>query len=151
MQQSGEYTIVGSREDVWQALNDPAVLERCIDGCRSMTPAGDGEFEAVVGAKVGPVKATFTAAIALTDVIPPESYRLEVGVKGGAAGFAKGSAAVTLVEAAPGQTTLRYRIEGSIGGKLAQIGSRLVDAAARKMAARFFERFAVDFGASEGV
>lgn len=145
MQQSGEYTVAGAREDVWQALNDPAVLKRCIDGCRSMTPTGDGEFDAVVGAKVGPVKATFTAAIALTDVVPPESYRLEVGVKGGAAGFAKGSAAVTLVESAPGKTTLQYQIEGSIGGKLAQIGSRLVDAAARKMAARFFERFAVDF------
>lgn len=110
-----------------------------------MTPAGDDEFEAEVGAKVGPVKATFTAAISLRDVTPPESYRLEVRVKGGAAGFAKGTALVNLSEADADETVLNYRIQGAIGGKLAQIGSRLVAAAARKMTARFFERFAADF------
>lgn len=113
-----------------------------------MTLVGDGEYEAEVGAKVGPVKATFKAAIAVRDAIEPESYRLEVAVKGGAAGFAKGSALVNLEEVAGDdgdETLLTYRINGNIGGKLAQIGSRLVDAAARKMASRFFERFAVDF------
>ncbi len=147
MEQSGEYLIAGSRERVWQALNDPAVLERCIDGCRRMTPVADDRFEAVVAARVGPVRATFTAAIALCDVEPPESYRLEVRVKGGVAGFAKGTAAVELAEVAADETLLKYRIAGGIGGKLAQIGSRLVDSAGRKMAASFFERFAVDFAA----
>ena len=145
MEQTGEYRIAATRERVWRALNDPVVLQRCVEGCRAMTPVGEDAFEAVVIAKVGPVKATFTAAIALRDVVEPESYRLEVRVKGGAAGFANGSAKVNLQPSAPDETLLTYRLEGAIGGKLAQIGSRLVDAAARKMARRFFERFAVDF------
>ena len=151
LEQTGEYTVPAPRERVWEALNDPEVLQRCVEGCRSMAVTGDGEFEAVVAAKVGPVKATFTAAIELHDIVAPESYRLQVGVKGGAAGFAKGSAVVQLAECTGAETRLTYRIEGSIGGKLAQIGSRLVQAAARKMAASFFERFAVDIGRSQGV
>lgn len=147
MEQSGEYRIAGSRMRVWEALNDPVVLERCIDGCRSMTVVADDAYEAVVAAKVGPVRATFTAAIVLRDVVAPECYRLEVQVKGGVAGFAKGTAAVELAEVAADETLLKYRISGGIGGKLAQIGSRLVDSAARKMTASFFERFAVDFAA----
>lgn len=152
MEQSGEYRIPAPRERVWQALNDAAVLERCLDGCRAMTPVGDGGFEAIVAAKVGPVKAVFTAAICLRDVIAPQSYRLDVEVKSGVAGFAKGTAAVELEEAEAGagdETLLRYRIEGGIGGKLAQIGSRLVDGAARKMARRFFERFVENFAGEE--
>ena len=145
MEQTGEYRIAGARQRVWEALNDPAVLERCIDGCRSMTPVADDRFEAVVAARVGPVRATFTAVVTLRDVVAPERYRLEVQVKGGAAGFAKGSAGVELEEIGADETLLKYRIEGGIGGKLAQIGSRLVDGAARKMASSFFERFAVDF------
>ena len=151
MEQAGEYRITQPRERVWRALNDPEVLARCLDGCRSMTPAGDGEYEAEVGAKVGPVKATFKAAIALRDVVEPQGYRLEVQVKGGAAGFAKGGAVVNLEEVAGDdgvETLLTYQINGNIGGKLAQIGSRLVDAAARKMASRFFDRFVVDFDAA---
>ncbi len=114
-----------------------------------MTPAGDNEFEAVVVAKIGPVKATFTAAISLRDVVAPESYRLDVRVKGGPAGFAKGAATVNLEASGAGQTRLQYRIEGAIGGKLAQLGSRLVDAAARKLATGFFERFTAIFSTSE--
>ena len=147
MEQSGEYRIAGSRMRVWEALNDPAVLVRCIDGCRSMTPVGDDRFEPVVAARVGPVKATFTAAIALCDVEPPERYRLEVHVKGGVAGFARGTALVELEEVTADETLLTYQINGGIGGKLAQIGSRLVESAARKLTASFFERFAVDFAA----
>ena len=114
-----------------------------------MTPVGPDEFEADIGAKVGPVKATFAAAISLRDVVPPHSYRLQVRVKGGAAGFANGTAAVQLKEVDGGTATmLNYRIEGAIGGKLAQIGSRLVEGAARKMTARFFERFAADFASA---
>ena len=146
MEQAGEYRLAAPREDVWRALNDPAVLARCLDGCRSMTRVGDNEFEAEIGAKVGPVKATFVADISLEDVIPLESYRLEVRVKGGVAGFANGAATVALEEMDGGAATmLRYRIRGAIGGKLAQIGSRLVEGAARRMTARFFERFAKDF------
>ena len=148
MEQAGEFRIAQPRDRVWRALNDPAVLARCLDGCRSMTADGDGGFQAEIGAKVGPVKATFNAAILIRDSVEPESYRLDVAVKGGAAGFAKGSAVVNLEEVAPDggiETLLTYRIEGNVGGKLAQVGSRLVDAAARKMAARFFERFTVDF------
>ena len=147
MEQAGESRIAQPRDRVWRALNDPEVLARCLDGCKSMTAVGDGEYEAEVGAKVGPVKATFKAAVAVHDAIEPESYRLEVQVKGGVAGFAKGTAEVELAEVAAGETLLKYRIAGGIGGKLAQIGSRLVDSAARKMAASFFERFAVDFAA----
>lgn len=148
MEQAGENRIAQPRDRVWHALNDPDVLARCVDGCKSMTLVGDGEYEAEVGAKVGPVKATFKAAVAVHDAVQPESYRLEVEVKGGAAGFAKGSALVNLEDVAGDngpETLLTYQINGNVGGKLAQIGSRLVDAAARKMAARFFERFAVDF------
>ena len=111
-----------------------------------MTMVGDGEYEAELVAKVGPLKAAFAAAISLRDVTPLESYRLEVQVKGGVAGFANGAAAVRLEEVDDGRATmLRYRIEGAIGGKLAQLGSRLVEGAARSMTARFFARFAADF------
>lgn len=148
VEQVGENRIAQPRDRVWRALNDPEVLARCLDGCKSMTRVGDGEYAAEVGAKVGPVKATFQAAVAVRDAVEPESYRLEVEVKGGAAGFAKGCAAVNLEDVAGNdglETLLKYRISGNVGGKLVQIGSRLVDAAARKMTARFFERFAVDF------
>ena len=152
MEQAGEYRIAAPREQVWEALNDPDVLARCLDGCRSLVPTGENAFAAEMTAKVGPVKANFTAAIALRDVVQPSSYRLDVSVKGGVAGFAKGSALVELHEApaAATETLLRYKIEGSIGGKLAQIGSRLVTGAARKMTASFFERFAADFEAKLG-
>lgn len=150
VEQAGAYRIRAPRQEVWQALNDPAVLMRCLEGCRSMTPSGENEFKAQLGAKVGPVKANFNADILLSDVVPPESYRLDVRVKGGVAGFANGSATVNLEEAGDArETLLRYRIQGAIGGKLAQIGSRLVATAARKMTERFFERFAVLFAGTE--
>lgn len=114
-----------------------------------MRALGDGAFVADVRAKVGPVRTGFTADIALMDVVPLESYRLDVRVKGGVAGFAKGTANVRLVELDDGAATgLRYAIEGAIGGKLAQLGSRLVEGAARKMTAGFFERFVADFAAA---
>ena len=113
-----------------------------------MRPLGEGAFVADMFAKVGPVRASFTADIALCDVVPLESYRLDVRVKGGVAGFAKGTASVRLDEIDGGRATaLHYVIEGAIGGKLAQLGSRLVAGAARKMTASFFDRFAADFAA----
>lgn len=140
MDQSGEYRIPAERADVWRALNDPDTLKRCIDGCQTMERRSDGGFAAVVKARVGPVRAVFNAALDLADVNPPESYTINVAVKGGPAGFARGSAAVTLAPQGE-ETMLRYAARANIGGKLAQIGSRLIDGAARKMADDFFKAF----------
>ncbi len=138
MEQTGEYRVAVSREVVWQALNDPDVLARCLDGCESMEKQADDRFDARVRARVGPVRAVFQAALTLEDVAPPERYTIHADVKGGAAGFARGRADVRLVEAAGG-TMLSYRVEAAVGGKLAQVGNRLIDGTARKMADDFFE------------
>jgi len=140
VQQTGEFRIAAARESVWRALNDPDVLKQCIDGCQNMAKVGDDAFTATVKAKVGPVSATFGADLKLADLNPPSSYTLNAAVKGGAAGFGKGVARVSLADDG-GATILRYEVEGNVGGKLAQIGSRLIDAAARKMADDFFRRF----------
>ena len=152
MQQSGEYRICASAEQVWRALNDPEVLAQCIEGCQSMTRTGDDGFTAVVKAKVGPVSATFTAEVTLADLNPPHSYSLQASAKGAAAGFGKGVAKVALTPEAGG-TLLRYEVEGNVGGKLAQVGQRLIDGTARKMADDFFAKFGelVAPGASEAV
>ncbi len=140
MEQSGEYRILAERSLVWEALNDPAVLSRCIDGCQSMTRRQDGAYAAAVKAKVGPVKATFQAVLTLADLNPPESYVLHADIKGGGAGFGKGSAYVSLT-ADGDATVLRYELNAKVGGKLAQVGARLINGAARKMAADFFSAF----------
>lgn len=140
MQQSGEYRIGARIEAVWRALNDPEVLSRCIDGCQSMTRTAGNAFAAQVKARIGPLSAVFSADVTLTDIVAPTAYTLKANVRGGAAGFAKGSAKVTLTP--DGEATmLRFEVEGSVGGKLAQIGQRLVDGAARQMADDFFARF----------
>lgn len=140
MEQSGEYRIAASRETVWAALNDPDVLARCLDGCQSMEKIADDRFRARVKARVGPVNATFDVDLTLEDIQPPQSYTINGSVKGGPAGFARGAARVNLVD--EGQATLlQYAVEASIGGKLAQVGSRLIDGTARKMADDFFARF----------
>lgn len=141
MQQRGEYRIEAPREAVWRALNDPEILMQCIEGCESLTPKSDDSFEAVVRAKVGPLSAAFTGEIKIEDPNPPNAYTLRGAVKGGAAGFGKGSAKVTLSDAGAGATLLSYDVEGNVGGKLAQIGQRLIDATARKMADDFFAKF----------
>ena len=141
MEQSGEYRIPAERSAVWRSLNDPAVLARCIEGCQSLEQLAEDAFAATVKAKVGPVRATFQVALTLTDMRPPESYVLHADVKGAGAGFGKGSAQVALAEAEDGATLLRYSVAGRVGGKLAQIGSRLIDSAARKMADDFFSAF----------
>ncbi len=140
MRQTGEYRIGADIDAVWRALNDADVLSRCIDGCQSMTKVGDDAFAATVKAKVGPLSATFTAEVQLADLDPPHAYTLKASVKGGAAGFGKGEAKVSLSEDA-GATLLRYAVEGNVGGKLAQVGQRLIDGAARKMADDFFAKF----------
>jgi hypothetical protein len=126
---------------VWEALNDPDVLKRCIPGCESLTLGDDGAFHGVVALKVGPLSASFSGDVTLKDVDPPNGYTLEVAAKGGAAGFARGVAKVALDDDGD-RTLLTYAAEGRVGGKLAQIGQRLVDAAARKTADDFFTALA---------
>ncbi len=140
MEQTGEYRIAAPREQVWRALNDPEILRSCIAGCLSMDQVGETSFDARVKAKIGPVSATFDTRLELEDLIEPESYRLCGNVKGGVAGFAKGEARVQLSEE-DGGTLLRYTVVGNVGGKLAQVGSRLIDAATRKIADDFFSAF----------
>jgi carbon monoxide dehydrogenase subunit G len=140
MRQSGEYRIGAPVSAVWRALNDPEVLARCIDGCQSMERVGPDAFHAAVKAKVGPVSAVFTAEVDLSDIVAERAYTLRASVKGGAAGFGKGAARVTLLDEGA-STLLGYEVEGSVGGKLAQIGQRLIDGAARKMADDFFKAF----------
>ena len=130
---------------MWEALNDPDVLKDCIDGCQSLTRVADDRFEGVVRARIGPVNATFRGTVSVIDLNPPESYGLEVQAKGGAAGFGKGTASVTLAEI-PDGTLLTYGVQAQVGGKLAQIGSRLVDGAVRKMADGFFAAFTEHVG-----
>ena len=145
MEQTGEHRIAASRDTVWAALNDPDVLCRSLDGCQSMNKTADDRFDAVVKAKVGPVSATFNAELELHDVQPPERYTIHANVKGGPAGFARGQAQVNLIE--DGDTTvLQYAVKASVGGKLAQVGSRLIDGTARKMAEGFFARFTREVG-----
>lgn len=141
MQQSGEYRVAATRDAVWRALNDPEILAQCIDGCESFARSGDNAFLATVRARIGPLSAVFTGEVELADLDPPNGYTLRGSVKGGAAGFGKGKAKVALADVA-GATLLRYEVDGSVGGKLAQVGQRLIDGAARKMADDFFTRFA---------
>jgi|SRR5690554_4373385 len=141
MEMSGEQRIPAPRSVVWEALNDPEVLKASIPGCESLerNEAGDG-FDAKVRAKVGPVNARFGGTVVLSDINPPESYTISGEGKGGSAGFARGSAKVQLTEDGSA-TLLSYAVEARVGGKLAQLGSRLIDGTARKMADDFFSRF----------
>ncbi|MCA1299220.1 SRPBCC family protein [Stappia indica] len=140
MDLSGEYRIAAGREAVWAALNDADVLRQCIPGCKELEKHSDTEMSATVVAKVGPVKATFKGAVTLEDLNPPESYRIVGEGKGGVAGFAKGGAEVHLTEDGD-ETVLTYDVKAQVGGKLAQLGSRLIASTARKMADEFFGTF----------
>lgn len=139
MEITGEYRIEASREAVWQALNDPDMLQKCIPGCESLERVSDTEFNARVTAAIGPVRAKFNTRLSLEDLNPPESYRL-VGESKAAAGFGSGSAVVKLAEA-DGGTLLTYTADFKVGGKLAQVGSRLVAGATKKTADDFFGAF----------
>ena len=140
MQMTGEHVIPAPRAAVWQALNDPEVLKQCIPGCETITQHSETEMEATVRAKVGPVSARFAGAVTLSELDPPNGYRISGEGKGGAAGFAKGGATVKLTDV-EGGTLLAFEVDAQVGGKLAQIGSRLIDATAKKMAGDFFEKF----------
>ncbi len=138
---NGEFTLDAPRQRVWEALNDALVLKECIPGCESIEKISDTEFETKMLAKIGPVKAKFASSIVLSDLHPPCSYTISGQGKGGPAGFGKGSATVVLEEVEEG-TLLTYTAELQVGGKLAQIGSRLVGGAAKKIAREFFSSFA---------
>ncbi|MEM7610590.1 MAG: carbon monoxide dehydrogenase subunit G [Pseudomonadota bacterium] len=138
----GTYQLDAGRETVWQMLNDVDVLRRCIPGCESLETSGENQFAAKIMAAVGPVKARFNTDIALADLEPPVSYTISGSAKSGAAGFGRGSAKVTLTEPAGGGTQLHYVANLKVGGKLAQIGSRMVVGATRKTADDFFGAFA---------
>jgi carbon monoxide dehydrogenase subunit G len=140
MEMKGEQLVPATQQATWEALNDPQVLKACVPGCESITPAGDNAYEVLMVARVGPVSAKFKGKLTLSDIVPPQSYSISFEGQGGAAGFAKGGAHVNLV-AENNQTKLMYDVKANVGGKLAQIGSRLVDAAARKVADDFFKNF----------
>lgn len=137
MDMSGEERIAAPREAVWAALNDPETLKACIPGCQSLTMKSPTELEAVVKIKIGPVSATFTGEVTLSNLNPPESYTISGEGKGGIAGFAKGGADVRLREDGAG-TILSYEVKAQIGGKLAQLGARLIDSTSKKLATQFF-------------
>jgi uncharacterized protein len=140
MDMTGQYRIPAPRERVWAALNDPATLKAALPGCQSLEKVSDREFAAVVLAKVGPVQAKFNGNVTLSNLNPPESYTISGEGKGGAAGFAKGGADVALIEEGE-VTVLTYTARADVGGKLAQLGSRLIDGTAKKMADEFFDNF----------
>ena len=140
MEMTGEFRIPAPRQRVWEGLNDPEILKRSIPGCQTIEKLSDTEFTAKVLAQVGPVKANFAGKVTLSDLQPPQSYTIAGEGTGGVAGFAKGSAKVNLDEDG-GATVLHYAVQAHVGGKLAQIGSRLIDSVARRMTENFFTRF----------
>ncbi len=149
MQMNDSQTIPASRETVWAALNDPAVLKQCIPGCQELEMTSPTEMTAKVVIKVGPVKASFGGKVTLSDLDPPNGYKITGEGSGGVAGFAKGGAAIQLEAAGETETILHYQVDSQIGGKLAQLGGRLIDATAKKLAGEFFAKFgAVVSGAS---
>lgn len=145
MDLTGEYVIPASRQVVWEALNDPDVLRECIPGCQSLEMKSPTEMAATVVTKIGPVKAKFAGEVTLENINPPESYTISGEGKGGIAGFAKGGADVKL-EDVEGGTKLTYAAKAQVGGKLAQLGSRLIDSTAKKLADQFFKSFAEKVG-----
>lgn len=149
MDLTGEYRIPAKRELVWEALNDPEILKQCIDGCTELNKTSDTEFTAKVTAKVGPVKAKFAGKVTLSEIDPPNGYLISGEGQGGVAGFAKGGATVKLAED-NGETVLTYEAKAEVGGKLASVGSRLVEGVAKKTADDFFGKFSAIVGAAGG-
>lgn len=138
---SGEERISAPIEKVWAALNDPAVLEKCIPGCEKLEANRENGFSATVTLKIGPIKARFAGEVELTNINPPFSYTIAGEGKGGIAGFAKGGADVSLSEEAADTTLLTYVAKADVGGKIAQLGSRLIQSTSKKLAGEFFAKF----------
>jgi carbon monoxide dehydrogenase subunit G len=149
MEMKGEQLVPASQQATWDALNDPQVLKACVPGCESIDPTGPNEYQVLMVARVGPVSAKFKGKLTLSDIQPPRSYAIAFEGQGGAAGFAKGGAQVRLSPEGAA-TKLAYDVKANVGGKLAQIGSRLVDAAAKKVADDFFRNFNERFAAPPG-
>ena len=149
MDMTGQQRIPASREIVWKALNDPAVLEACIPGCQELVKTSDTQMTATALIKVGPVTAKFQGAVTLSDLDPPNGYRIAGEGQGGVAGFAKGSAVVRL-EQDGDSTILHYEVSAQVGGKLSQLGGRLIDATAKQMSGLFFRRFAEEIEVQYG-
>ena len=148
MKMNGEFRVPTDRETVWRALNDPEVLKECLPGCQEIEKTSDTEMSATLVIKVGPVKATFKGGVTFSDIDPPNGYTLSGQGQGGTAGFASGEAKVRLVEE-NGATVLQYECDAKVGGKLAQIGSRLIDSTAKKLAKQFFDSLAEKLGGGE--
>ena len=149
MQMNGETIIAASPEVVWKALNDPAVLKQAIPGCEALEKISDTEFKATVATKIGPMQTRFNGAVTLTDIDPPRGYRISGSGSGGMAGSAKGGATVRL-ESVPEGTKLLWTAESQVSGKIAQLGSRLIDSVAKSQAQQFFAKFAEVVAPKEG-
>ena len=149
MEMSGEQLVPASQPDTWAALNDPEILKACVPGCESIERLADNEYQVLMVARIGPVSAKFKGKLSLSDLKPPHSYAIAFEGQGGAAGFGKGSAQVQLGPEGDG-TKLSYQVKANVGGKLAQIGSRLVDVAARKISQDFFNAFNEKMGSLHG-
>ena len=146
MEMQASRTLAVSQQQAWEALNDPEVLKLCIPGCDKVEPTGDNQYAVAMALKIGPVSAKFAGKITLSDIVPPESYNIAFDGSGGVAGFGKGNAQVKLVPLAVdgvGQASceLHYTVHATVGGKIAQLGQRLIDGAAKTMAEDFFKRF----------
>jgi uncharacterized protein len=140
MEMSAEQLVPASQQQTWEALNDPEMLKACVPGCEAIDPIGENQYQVLMVARVGPVSAKFKGKLTISDIQAPNSYAIAFEGQGGAAGFAKGGASVRL-SSEGSSTKLAYDVKANVGGKLAQIGSRLVDAAARKVADDFFKNF----------
>jgi carbon monoxide dehydrogenase subunit G len=147
MTMNGEVQLAAPRDVVWAKLNDAEVLKQCIPGCEELNKTSDTEFQAIATIKIGPVKAKFKGRVHLTDLDPPNGYKISGDGEGGVAGFAKGAATVKLSDK-DGGTLLSYDVESQIGGKLAQLGQRLIQGTAKKLADDFFAKFAAAVAAS---
>jgi uncharacterized protein len=141
MDMSGSQRIEAPREKVWEALNDPEILKQCIPGCQEIVKESPTDMTAKAVLKIGPVKASFAGKVTWSDLDPPNGYTIAGEGQGGVAGFAKGSAKVRLDPEGEGATVLSYDVKADVGGKIAQLGARLIDGTAKKLAAEFFEKF----------
>ncbi|HJU30772.1 MAG TPA: carbon monoxide dehydrogenase subunit G [Hyphomicrobiaceae bacterium] len=148
MTMTGEFVLPADKATVWARLNDPDTLKAAIPGCESLEKLSDTEMQAVVKVKIGPVSARFKGKVNLSDIDAPNSYRIAGQGDGGIAGFAKGGANVNLADAGGGATRLSYDVDAQVGGKIAQLGSRLIDSTAKKLAEQFFTNFATALGGS---
>ncbi|TCR60625.1 carbon monoxide dehydrogenase subunit G [Bosea sp. BK604] len=149
MDMNGQERIEAPVAIVWAALNDPEVLKRCIPGCETLEKRSDTEMAATVTLRVGPVKASFNGEVQLINLNPPHSYTIQGEGKGGIAGFAKGGADVSLTEDGPQATLLAYTVKAEVGGKIAQLGARLIDSTSRKLAGQFFANFGKELAGQE--